>query len=87
MFKTENLNKPSNKQWKKVADYFLYTLPLYSVAIAGACVILWGDRTALVVTTSINVLVVTLKGLTKFTTEPVVEEIVEPIVVQDEQPA
>jgi len=69
--KITNLEKPSNKKWKKVADYFLYTLPLYSVAIAAI-----GDQlfdkpeTTLWIVTGINILVITLKGLTKFTAEP-----------------
>jgi hypothetical protein len=64
-----NLNKPSNKAWKKVADYLLYTLPLYSSAIAIGADNLWNAKVALVITVVINVLIVTLKGLTKFTAE------------------
>ncbi len=83
--KFSNLNKPSNKKWKKVADYFLYTLPLYSVAIAITSEKLWGPEIALYITTGINVLIVTLKGLTKFTAEPgETDEAVQPDVVADE---
>jgi hypothetical protein len=64
-----NLDKPSNKKWKKVADYLLYTLPLYSVAIAVAADQLWSAKTALIITIVINVLIISLKGLTKFTSE------------------
>jgi hypothetical protein len=67
--KISNLKKPSNKKWKKVADYFLYTLPLYSVAIAVASDQIWSAKTALIITIAINVLVISLKGLTKFTTD------------------
>ena len=66
----DNLNKPSNKKWKKVADYFLYTLPLYSSAIAIGADQLWNAKTALIITIVINIVVVTLKGITKFTAEP-----------------
>ena len=75
-FKVSNLSKPTNKKWKKVADYFLYTLPLYSVAIAATSTLLWGATVALYITTSINVVVVTLKGLTKFTSEPEPQDVV-----------
>jgi hypothetical protein len=78
-----NLNKPSNKKWKKVADYFLYTLPLYSSAIAIGADQLWNAKVALVITVVINVVVVTLKGLTKFTSEP--EPIVEPVVEEPKE--
>jgi hypothetical protein len=65
----DNLDKPSNKKWKKVADYFLYTLPLYSTAIAAVADNLWNAKVALIITTVINVVVISLKGLTKFTAE------------------
>lgn len=68
--KLENLGKPSNKKWKKIADFFLYALPLYSTALAGGASVLWNDRTALVITIIVNILVISLKGLTKFTAEP-----------------
>jgi hypothetical protein len=72
--KIANLNVPSNKKWKKVADYFLYTLPLYSVAIAAVGDKLFGKpEITLWVVTGISILVITLKGLTKFTAEPEVE--------------
>lgn len=67
MFKLENLNKPSNKKWKMIADILLYTLPLYSGAIAVLAdsspkFALWANFT-------ISMIVITLKGLTKFTAE------------------
>jgi hypothetical protein len=81
--KYSNLGRPSNKKWKKVADYFLYTLPLYSVAIAITSDKLWGPEIALYITTAINVIIVTLKGLTKFTSEPVPGEVTDPVVTPD----
>jgi len=81
--KYSNIDKPSNKKWKKVADYFLYTLPLYSVAIAVTSDLMWGPEIALYITTGINVIIVTLKGLTKFTSEPevIIEEELIPVEV------
>jgi hypothetical protein len=67
--KLENLKKPSNKKWKRVADYFLYTLPLYSTAIAVCSAVLWDEKTALVITVVINIVIISLKGLTKFTAD------------------
>lgn len=67
--KIENLKKPSNKKWKKIADYFLYTLPLYSTAIAVCSAVLWSEKTALIITVAINIIIISLKGFTKFTAE------------------
>jgi len=67
--KLSNLDKPSNKKWKRIADYFIYTLPLYSTAVAIAADQLWSAKTALIITIIINVVVISLKGLTKFTSE------------------
>lgn len=68
----ENLKKPSEKKWKKIADYLLYTgLPavnafFITMQATGAFdikVSFWGI--------SITTLLITLfKGLTKFTAEP-----------------
>jgi|WetSurMetagenome_2_1015567.scaffolds.fasta_scaffold00103_68 hypothetical protein len=66
---TDNLGKPSNKKAKAVADFFLYSLPLYSTAVAIAADKLWSANTALIITIVINVVIITLKGLTKFTAE------------------
>lgn len=70
--KLSNLNEPDNRIWKKVADYFIYTLPLYSSAIAVGASILWSDKIALILTIVINCIVISLKGLTKFTSDSTV---------------
>jgi hypothetical protein len=75
-FKISNLNVPSNKKFKKIADVLLYTLPLYS----GAILLLEASapKFALICNFIVTLTVITLKGLTKFTAEePVIEE--EPI--------
>lgn len=78
VLKLSNFDKPSNKRAKRIADFFLYTLPLYSVAIAAVGDQLFGSpRTAMWVVTGINILVITLKGLTKFTSETAVEPVPE----------
>jgi predicted phosphoadenosine phosphosulfate sulfurtransferase len=64
--KYENLSKPSNKGFKKVADFLLYTLPLYLGAVMSLPV---SDTIKLYVTFGFTVLTVTVKGLTKFTSE------------------
>ena len=84
VFKRENLNKPSNKTWKLIADYLLYTgipsINIFLVAISASSLVspefsLWSIAIS-------NLAIAMFKGATKFTAEPVVEE---PIVVQDEQ--
>ena len=72
--KLENLNKPSNKKFKKIADVLLYTLPLYSGAIAVLADS--APKFALWANLILTLTVITLKGITKFTAEeePVVEE-------------
>lgn len=71
--KISNFGKPSNKKWKLIADIALYSLPLYSGAIAlisesAPLFALWTNFT-------ITLVVVTLKAITKFTAElPVVDE-------------
>ena len=62
--KVENLSKPSNKKWKAIADIFLYTLPLYLGAVMTLPI---SDNIKLWVTFGVTFLTVTLKGLTKFT--------------------
>jgi hypothetical protein len=70
----ENLDKPSNKKFKLIADIALYTLPLYSGAIA----VLASSAPVFALWTNfiISLVVITLKAVTKFTAEepPVVEE-------------
>jgi predicted phosphoadenosine phosphosulfate sulfurtransferase len=64
----DNLQKPSNKKWKAIADFFLYSLPLYLGAVMALPV---SEEIKLWVTFGITILTVTLKGLTKFTSEDV----------------
>jgi hypothetical protein len=64
--KFSNLNKPSNKKWKGVADFFLYTLPLYLTAIMALPI---PEDSKLWITFIISVLTVSIKGFTKFTSE------------------
>lgn len=62
----QNLNKPSHKGWKAVADFFLYTLPLYLAAIMA---IPFPEEVKLWVNFGLSIAIVTLKGLTKFTSD------------------
>ena len=64
--KYENLSKPSHKGFKKVADFLLYTLPLYLGAVMALPV---SDTIKLWITFGFTIVTVTLKGLTKFTSE------------------
>lgn len=64
--KVSNLGKPSNKRWKSIADFFLYTLPLYLVAIQAAP---FSESLKIWLPFGITILTITLKGFTKFTAE------------------
>jgi predicted phosphoadenosine phosphosulfate sulfurtransferase len=64
--KFSNLNKPSNKKWKAVSDFFLFTLPLYLTAIMALPI---DESIKLWVSFVITIITVTLKGFTKFTAE------------------
>jgi predicted phosphoadenosine phosphosulfate sulfurtransferase len=64
--KISNLSKPSNKKWKAVADFFLFTLPLYLTAIMALPI---NENTKLWITFSVTLIVISLKGFTKFTSE------------------
>jgi len=70
--KLENLNKPSHKKWKMIADYLLYTglpaLNVFFIAMQATGVFsvklcFWGVA-------GTNLLIALFKGLTKFTAEP-----------------
>jgi len=61
-----NFNKPSNKRWKKIADFFLFTLPLYLGAIMALPI---SEDIKLWINFAMSLAVVTLKGLTKLTSE------------------
>lgn len=62
----DNLGKPSNKKWKAVADFFLYSLPLYLGAILALPL---ADETKMWLNFGVSIAVISLKGLTKFTAE------------------
>jgi len=65
-----NLNKPTSKKWKRIADYLLYTgLPAINVFFLAVQPIsaefsLWGAAIS-------NLFIMLFKGATKFTTEEV----------------
>lgn len=67
-FKVSNLQKPSNKKWKKVADYLLFTgLPainLFFVTLqpVSPTFTIWGIAIS-------NLLIALFKGATKFTSD------------------
>jgi predicted phosphoadenosine phosphosulfate sulfurtransferase len=64
--KFSNINKPSNKKWKAIADFFLFTLPLYLTAIMALPI---DENIKLWVTFIVTIIVISLKGFTKFTAE------------------
>ena len=66
MLALDNFNKPSNKKWKAVADFFLYTLPLYLSAIMALPI---SDEIKMWINFGITMLTVTLKSISKFTSE------------------
>jgi predicted phosphoadenosine phosphosulfate sulfurtransferase len=70
-FSVSNFNKPSNKKWKGVADFFLYSLPLYLGSIMALPIT---DELKLWLNFGVTILTVTIKGITKFTTDEVVDE-------------
>ena len=61
-----NLQKPSNKKWKAVADFLLYSLPFYLTALM---VLPINEDVKIWLIFAISVLIVTIKGITKFTAE------------------
>lgn len=62
----DNFNKPSNRKWKKVADILLYTLPLYLTAILALPL---SDNLKMWLSFCVTILTVTIKAVTKFTSE------------------
>jgi len=62
----ENIDKPSNRKLKKIADFLLYTLPGYLGLVMALDM---SDKSKMWVNFAISFVIVTLKGLTKFTTE------------------
>ena len=67
-FKLENLKKPSNKKWKLVADYLLFTaLPAINIFFVTLQPVslefsLWGVAIS-------SLLIALFKGVTKFTVD------------------
>ena len=62
----DNLSKPSSKKWKAVADFFLYTLPLYLGAIMALPL---SEEIKMWLNFAISIAVISLKGVSKFTSE------------------
>ena len=65
-FRYSNLDRPSNRRFKEVADFLLYTMPLYLGIILTLPI---GPNSKMWINTSFSVVIVTLKGLTKFTSD------------------
>jgi hypothetical protein len=68
-FKTSNLGKPSNKRFKMIADFFLYSLPLYQTALVALPATAISEDKKMWIGFIFTMVVVTLKGLSKFTSE------------------
>jgi len=66
MFKVDNLNKPSNKKWKLIADIGLYALPLVQGAIVTMPV---SDTMQKWLIFGISILIVSFKAVSKFTSD------------------
>ncbi len=63
-----NFHKPSNKKLKAIADFFLYSLPLYLGAVMALPV---AENTKMWINFGLTIVIITIKGLTKFTSEDV----------------
>lgn len=64
-----NLNKPSHKGWKRIADYLLYTgLPAINVFFVAIQPV--SPEFTIWALAGSNLLVALFKGATKFTAEP-----------------
>jgi predicted phosphoadenosine phosphosulfate sulfurtransferase len=66
MLSAANLSKPSSKKWKSVADFFLYTMPLYLSTIMALPIT---EDLKLWINFGITMLTITLKAVSKFTSE------------------
>jgi hypothetical protein len=62
----DNLSKPSNQNWKRVSNAFLYTMPLYLTTIMSIPI---SEGLKLWLNFVITILIITLKGFSKFTSE------------------
>ena len=62
----QNLRKKDNKKLKAIADFLLYTLPLYLGAIMSLPI---PEAVKLYLNFGITIIIITAKGLTKFSSE------------------
>lgn len=67
----ENLKKKDNKKLKAIADFLLYTMPLYLGAIMALPI---PEEVKLYLNFAITIIVITVKGLTKFSSEADAQE-------------
>jgi predicted phosphoadenosine phosphosulfate sulfurtransferase len=68
MLSAANLVKPSSKKWKSVADFFLYSLPIYLTTVMALPI---SEDIKMWINFGITMLTITLKGISKFTSEDV----------------
>lgn len=66
MLSVKNLNRPSNKRWKAIADFFLFTMPLYLGAVLALPLT---EEMKMWINFGVTVLIISLKGVSKFTQE------------------
>ena len=66
MLRYENLKKSSSKRWKAVADFFLYSLPLY---LGSIMLLPLDENLKMWLNFAVSILVVSLKGISKFTSD------------------
>jgi hypothetical protein len=62
----ENFDKPSNKKLKRIADFILYTSPAYLGLVMALDIT---DKSKMWINFGISFIIVTVKGLTKLTSE------------------
>jgi len=67
-FSVDNFSRPSNKRLKKIADIILYSLPLYLGAIMALPI---SDVWKMWLNFGVTIITVTIKGITKFTSEEI----------------
>jgi hypothetical protein len=68
MLSLSNINKPSNKKWKKVADYLLYTgLPAINAFFVAVQPV--SPEFTIWAIAGSNLLIALFKGMTKLTAE------------------
>jgi hypothetical protein len=67
----KNLNKPSHPVLKRIADYLLYTLPIILTSIMALPI---SEDAKLWLNFGLSVIIVLIKGATKFTAEPEPEQ-------------